>query len=410
MYGCTLTPIDFASDTVTTVDILAKVGTSTSPTAIGTKAVTGIGFQPKLLLPFGVPQTSDGTGANAFLSLGAGTGIAQATVAATSISAVTTSQTYRRHSASKVFTWPVSTGSLLEEASLSSFDADGFTLNWSTASMTQYILNHICLGGADLEVSITQQQMNGTNADQSFAHGLTGGAPTAVLLFSAINSAAPPITGSVALFSIGAWAVDSQFGASIRSSNGVTTTFAKRILANDHVLAHISHTSGLLRAMAIDSVDATNVNVTYPVTSNTDQNYIYMIAIRGAKAQVGTFDCNGSTDPLTIACSGITPKLFLPVMIRGGADNPGVILDHVYMSIGGSDGTNNVSCGISDQNGVTTTNARRYQSSTSLVEYALNGTKAFEATASFDGESVILDPTTLVDSNHGQGAYLILGS
>jgi hypothetical protein len=161
--------------------------------------------------------------------------------------------------------------------------------------------------------------------------------------------------------------------------------------------------------MAVDSVDATNVNVTYPVTGDATQRYFFMLAIRGAKCQVGTFDCNGSTSPLTIATAGITPKLFLPVFLSQGVDNLGAVLNDINLTIGASDGTNNVSCGITDANGVTTTNARRYQSSTSLVEFNTAGTKTFEGTAAFSGESVVVTPTTAL-TNFGQAGYMVIGS
>jgi hypothetical protein len=287
-------------------------------------------------------------------------------------------------------------------------DSDGFTLDWPSVSGAR-ILNHIALGGADLEVSLTQHQMNATNLPQSFAHGLSG-APTGLMFFSTIDAVAPPQTNPVLLFSMGCSDGSTQFGASIRSTNNVTTTFTRRSLSNAHMLSHISNTTGFLRAMSFSSCDATNVNVTYPVTVNTFQNYFWMLAIRGAKCQVGTFDCNGSLDPLTISTPGITPKLFLPIFLPGGVDNVGTVQNGLAMTIGASDGTNHTSCGITDANGVTTTNARRYQDSTGLSEYDFDGSLEFDATASFDGESVILDPTVNTGTGWGQGGYLILGS
>ncbi len=107
------------------------------------------------------------------------TASAQAAIAATSRNAVTTSATHRRHTAGAAIS-DCYNGAVSLEAAYSTFGSDGFTLNWSAVAATARILNHICLGGADLEVSLTQQQMNNTNAAQSFAHGLSG-APTGVL-------------------------------------------------------------------------------------------------------------------------------------------------------------------------------------------------------------------------------------
>jgi hypothetical protein len=250
--------------------------------------------------------------------------------------------------------------------------------------------------------------MNGTNADESFAHGLTGGAPDALLFFQVHNAAAPPNTDNNLFMSIGAWADGSQFGASIYSQDNVATTSTARLLANDRVGSLMS--TSVTRAIAVAACDASNVDITYPVTASTSRGYFFMLALRGCKAQVGTFDCNGSTDPLTISTPGITPKLFLPVMLLQSVDNINSVLSTVYMSIGASDGVNNVSCGITDQNNVATTNARRYQSSSSLVERNQVGSLGFESTASFSGESVVISPTTVANTSWGQGAYLIIGN
>jgi hypothetical protein len=135
-----------------------------------------------------------------------------------------------------------------------------------------------------------------------------------------------------------------------------------------------------------------------------------MLAIRGAKCQVGTFNCNGSLSPYTINTPGITPKLFLPVLIGGGVGSVGSVLSNIEFGIGASDGSNNVSCGVTDRNGVTTTDARRYQSSSTIAEYNYLGTKMFESTVAFSGQSVVITPTTNISSSYGQGGYLVIGN
>ena len=385
------------------LDIRASVGTSTSPTSTGTKAVTGVGFQPKVVLPFHVVADSSAAATESVLGLGCGvSSSSRASIAVSSRNAVTTSATHRRHTAAKALTYVYNAGVDLE-ADFSAFGSDGFTLDWSLVFGSAKILNHICLGGADLEVSLVQCQMNGTNAAQSFAHGLSG-APTGVLFLGATNNTAPANTSGFLLASIGAWATN-QFSAAIWSTNGATTTNTSRRLATTGVYAYVDN-SGVQRAMAVSSVDATNVNVTYPTTTSAYQSYFWMLCIRGAKCQVGTFDAYGGD---TITCSGIIPKLFLPVLVPTGVTLAGTVNSILNLSIGASDGTNNVSCGITDNNGVTTTNARRFQSSNSLVQYDATGTKHFEATAAFSGESVVLTRSTN-NQYYGEMGYLILGS
>jgi hypothetical protein len=393
-------------------DIRAAVGTSTSPTSTGTKAVTGVGFQPKVLLPFGVPGTADG--ANTDAMIGFGCGLSTSSRGAISVSSDhggATSNTDRRHDDTKVFS-VLDSGAVYEAADISSLDSDGFTLDWTSAAASANILNHICLGGDDLEASLTLHQMNGTNADESFAHGLTGGAPDALLFFSAINSTKPPNTSTVAAYSMGAWSGANQFASSVGSRNNVTTTNTCRALFNDCVISEIIINSNTVaRNLAVSAVDATNVDATYTVTTNAEPRYFFMLALRGCKAQVGTFDCNGSTDPLTISTPGITPKLFLPVFLQFGVDNLGSVTNNCKMHIGASDGTNTVSCGITDRNNLSTTDAARYQSSSSLEVYRDDSKGlVFDAIPTFSGESVIITPSINGGLGFDQGAYLVIGN
>jgi len=384
-------------------DIRASVGTSTSPTSTGTKAVTGVGFQPKGILDFGCGIAAAGAAPQLYYGLGAGVSTSsRAAVGVSSTDSVTTTVTSRRHDNAKM-ALVYGIGGIRLDANLSSMDADGFTRNWSTVNATAFIQNHIALGGSDLEVSLVQCQMNGTNAAQSFAHGLSG-APTGVLFFSINETTAPPFTQTSLRLSMGAWASSGQFAASTFSDNGVTTTATRRLLATDCSLATLTTTVD--RKLAVSSVDSTNVNVSYPITVSGSQRYFYMLVIRGAKCQVGTFNTASSN---TITTTGITPKLFLPVFVPTGISNIGTVQNHLMLTIGASDGTTSVSCGITDENGVTTTNTRRYQSSTSLCEYYRNGAKAFEATAAFIGESVVVTPTQ-ADFQYGQAGYLVIGN
>lgn len=189
------------------LDILASVGTSTSPTSTGNKAVTGVGFAPKVVLPFGTFLVTTGANVAAPLGFGAGTSaLSRASNGINSRHGVTTTDTLRRHSNNTIVDVPEVNGTPTSflSADLNALGLDGFTLDWLIANASARILNHICLGGADLEVSLTQHQMNGTNAPQSFAHGLTGGAPTGVLLFAANTDTSPPFTESVLTSGIGA--------------------------------------------------------------------------------------------------------------------------------------------------------------------------------------------------------------
>lgn len=412
-YGCGLgygycgTPAS-----ATALDILASVGTFSTKTSSevstdghGLKSYTGFGFEPKAFLPFGMTGTTafgDGATTRALHSFGAASQISEASIWVDSVSGVTTSDTYRRHSGAKCID---TVGVVGVKSNVNSFDSDGLTLNYTTPYTSALLFNHIALGGADLEVSLTQHQMNATNADESFAHGLSG-APTGVLFFGVMSPSLPPVTSAVLQMTIGAWSSLGQFAASIYSGTLLSTTSTRRLLTNTGCQTFTS--TATVRTMAVDSVDNTNVNVTYPVTSSAQQNYVWMLAIRGAKVQTGTFDCNGSTDPLTITTS-MTPLLAGLFNVPTGVESINTVQSNAHLGIGWSDGTNNVSCGITDENGrISGTNARRFQDSDDLAQYDVAGTEKFRARVTFSGENAIITPTVCNDG-WDQGAYIIIG-
>lgn len=402
MFGVTLTPADGASGV--SLDILASVGTSTSPASTGTKAVTGIGFQPKLVMPFGPAKlTADEYGDVGRLVLGASDGVTGYSIAFASNVGGATTEVYQSSYANIYRS--LNTSGYYETANLDSLDADGFTLDWTMADSAANILNHICLGGEDLEVSCSIQTMNGTNADEAFAHGLSG-PPTALLLFGIRYTAEGLIVANKS--SIGFWAGGVQYGEAFYSNFGAATSAVRHYFSNVGICGNI--TSLVQRWMAIASVDATNVNVTYPTTTSTYAQRFCMVAIRGAKAKVGQFSVGGSASPLVLSCPGITPKLFIPMMAINAITNLNSVVPGIQFTLGASDGTNNVSSVITESNGQTVFNAKSRQNSTAIVQQTTSGTQGFTATATFDGESVIFDPADVSAVSYGQGAYLILGA
>lgn len=121
----------------------AKIGVETQKTSTGTKATTGVGFQPKILVFGSTQRVADSTvTADAFLTLGTGDGSSEAVMANTDHDNLGTTQTGKSYSNAKVLRH-ITVGSgasptitTVSEADLSSLDSDGFTLDWTTADGT----------------------------------------------------------------------------------------------------------------------------------------------------------------------------------------------------------------------------------------------------------------------------------
>jgi len=266
-----------------TESLMASVGVSTSPTSNSSKSVS-IGFRPKLVIPFGNLDNQNRSTSSALFSFGAGSSSsAMAAYSLVSVNGLTTTEATKHKTTSKIISQLTTTGSVLEEASLESFESSGFTLDWTSTNAAERILNHIAIGGGSLKCSVTQQQQNGTNAAQSFAHGL-GANPTAVMFFSGLSSTAPPETTTTIKNSIGCWAGGEQFSVGQYAIDVVGTTNCRRALSVNSVMQDISTT--FRRTMAVSTVDSTNVNCTYPVTTTSADRRFTMVAISGCKSQV----------------------------------------------------------------------------------------------------------------------------
>jgi hypothetical protein len=387
------------------LDIKAKVLNSTSATSATTKAVTGVGFAPKLLFPIGSLQTSAGVSGGLRLGFGSTDATVGSSVSISAIDDAATTNTDRRHSIVSCVS-QITDATTVEEAKLSSFGADGFTLDWTTASASAFLLNTAAVGGDDFEVVTSIRALNISNTAESFAHGLSG-APTAVIIYSVGSSNASNATSNSALMTIGMWSSSGQESVAIWSTHNAAAAESRRLLHSDSIYNFIAPTN--TRRARIASVDATNINLEYTITGTAIGARVFIVAIRGAKCKTGTFDCAGSTSPLSIACSGIVPKLFIPFLVSDGVDNDGTVVNGLSLSIGASDGTTSNSVGVTEEDAADPTNTKSYISTNSIVEYNDSGTKTFEATAAFSGQSVVLTPTTIASGSQGQGCYLIIG-
>lgn len=128
------------------------VGTDTQKATTGTEATTGIGFEPEGVILASVCDTQTaGTATNSRLSLGATTGVnnnVAVWAGDRDNSADTISNTVMSNSKCIVMATEgtSATPTINAEAALSSFDADGFTLDWTTADATERVFGYVAFG------------------------------------------------------------------------------------------------------------------------------------------------------------------------------------------------------------------------------------------------------------------------
>lgn len=151
-------------------DLTVWSGQINSKASTGTQAYTGIGFIPQVLLllkPHGQGTTTTaGGGVTVAPSFGwAASTTSRASMAAIDVDGQAAADSARYQRTDKCYTVLSTTGAVLIEADLTSFDADGFTLNWTTASGTARTVIAIALGGVQAKSgSFNQRSGTGSQA------------------------------------------------------------------------------------------------------------------------------------------------------------------------------------------------------------------------------------------------------
>ena len=134
------------------MDFRVKKGTFTKATITGSQVITGVGFQPKAVIFWWTRQTSYGESAGVLVGYGFATNDGgNCGVAFASDDGAWTSNTGRRRSTTySIIILSNGDPTRSAQASVTSFDADGFTLNWQRNEARADIIHYIALGGVDL--------------------------------------------------------------------------------------------------------------------------------------------------------------------------------------------------------------------------------------------------------------------
>lgn len=134
--------------------VSAKVLNDTQRTSAGTKATSGVGFQPSALIAFSVRSTSANQaagGTSPHNSLGAASGsTAQAFTYNLQIDNAGTEDSASFNDDSYIVGFNSNTaGNVLTRGALSSFDTDGFTLDYANADATAAVIYFLALAAAE---------------------------------------------------------------------------------------------------------------------------------------------------------------------------------------------------------------------------------------------------------------------
>jgi hypothetical protein len=248
---------------------LSKAGTFNSPTTTGNHSVTGIGFKPVALIMWTTGQYANTPGelTTSLFSLGFAAGTTgsytNGYIAESGQTAVTTSVEARRYSMSAAIGTLLYNQTVTNEASLYSFDNDGFTLNWTTNGGSSLAINYLALGGDDI---ISAKVINWQNRSGTGSQSITtvGFKPDLVVHAGIETSGTSPITSTSSSFQIGTMdSSGNQWATYNFATTGVNPSVTGRIQVTDGCIIGTGRTTSVDHKAAFTSMDTNGFTLTW---------------------------------------------------------------------------------------------------------------------------------------------------
>jgi hypothetical protein len=296
----------------------AKVGSFVKPTGAApvSSVISGLGFQPKALILWTAARAASGIASHANLAIGLCAGGNAYSLAVAGQDNVNPSNTSSRM-ANKALTIVGYGELLLAEADLTSFDVDGFTLNWTTNNGLAYLINYLALGGSDL-THAKAVQWNTPAAEGTLAIGGVGFQPDACLHIG--NASMPTgLPASIAGAAMGVGVMDklgNQWAGHLKSWDAQTGGYTKGGSSDSYAfLADLSTGQGNAPEIsaAFASMNADGFSLAFDQVNNGNARAAASLCLKGPRIRVGDFTKTAGAAPASQSVSGVgfPPKAVL---------------------------------------------------------------------------------------------------
>lgn len=299
-------------------------------------------------------------------------------------------------------------------ASLSSFDANGFTLNWETLNTTSPKYNYLALGGSDITNVMSGNFAANTSTGNQAVTGV-GFQPDIVFFFFGLNTTSVA-TNANTCFGVGvARSSSERWAASVGLQHNVATMNNRHAFYNNACLVQPQAGANNIEALAdFVSMDADGFTINWSDAPG-QADLVGYLAIKGGQWKVGTESQKTTTGTKTTTGLGIAPQGVLFASNCDTAANSNSITDNARMMMGVSTGaSNNTALWTGDQDNVADANTSTIMSANkALIMATENGatptTNAEAAISSLDSDGFTLDWTT-ADGTEREFGYVAFGS
>ncbi len=286
--------------------------TKSTAGAPASQGITGVGFQPKAVIFFWTRQTAEGFAAMQSTGFGFATGTAnERAVAIAEDDAAGTSNAGSWKSATNMILMLSSgTPTLAAKAELTSFNTDGFTINWTTNEARADIIHYIALGGDGLTNVLASTFNLATGTGNQAVTGV-GFQPDFVLfLFGGTAAGANDAAIAFAQLSLGIAQSSTSEGAVVVATRDADTANSRKRSQQrtDASILLLTNAAPPAQDAIADfvsmGVDGFTVNKSDAPAASTP---IFYLALKGGQHLAGSF-----TQPTTTGSQSVTGVGFQP--------------------------------------------------------------------------------------------------
>ena len=390
-----------------------KTNQLTGPASTGDSATTDPGFQPKGLIIFKGLQTAAGGAQDAQWSLGVASSSTTERGAGWNSDDNTASSDVVRYFSTTEIVRNLTAGTTTANitATLTSFDATGFTPNWGTLTTTSPKFNYFAFGGTDITNVTTGSFAASASTGNQAVTGL-GYKPDIVIFFITLQTAAGQSNNN-SQYSMGVMHSSGQWAIGGKAQNAQATMNTARFFQNNRCIAvQATVSTALIWEASYVSMDSDGFTINIDVTDGSLFLIGYM-AIKGGQWKVGTETQKTSTG--TKATTGVG---FLPSALMFGSvcdTQTAGVNDHNRQVFGVTTGTGNNTCLFAgDSDNTANAVASTIMSATKCIVMATEAgasptTQAECALSSFDSDGFTLNWST-ADATARVFGYIALGA
>lgn len=389
------------------------VGTFAKRTGTGTQAITGVGFQPKAVIFWWNNLSATGFSDNgARISIGFDDGTNHIGFGTQAQDNVGTSDTDRVYDNTKSLLLYNLAETLDSAGAIQSMDADGFTINWSSAfGSSGATIHYMAIGGSGISCKVGEWTSSASTGNDAVTG--VGFRPDLVFFFGAGWTTSSSNNSDAWGLSVGVSdAFTRQASFSTVSQDNVGTSVTYRYQRSDECIASVNN-GALTVAREATFVGSQSDGFTVNWTTAVAGKAVYL-AVAGVAAKVGTVTQPTSTGNQAITGLGFQPSA-LWMMSSGKTAGSSVVAENQF-SFGAASGSNQGAAWGGDNDNKDTMEGARYDSTSTITiaaTPATNGassTKNSEASlSSFDSDGFTLNWGT-ADATQREFIYVAMAT